>query len=228
MRIRHARGLPKPHSRSLRALHTLPGSRRKEPPVTVLSLVVSSIVIPLAVVTGAARQAAAPPADKPETFQVTAAIDPPGNNTGVISVPFVIHLDRFTLDRIRTQMTDGLKYGGYPGFVRALRNSPKVGYLEAGGQRFDIRWARQEPAANGRRITLVTDQPVYFMGQGRRGAKSTAGFEVAVIELNLDGAGRGDGSMAMAARVKPKDVTGIQIEDYHEAPAKLVVGGGRK
>jgi len=84
-----------------------------------------------------------------------------------------------------------------------------------------IRWARQVDAAAGRTISIVTDTPVYFVGGGRRGAKPTAGYEVAVALLTLDKSGHGTGTMAAAARVKPGGETGVRIDDYAETPVKL-------
>lgn len=162
----------------------------------------------------------------PETFTVTATVLPKsGNAAGAITVPIAIQIDAYTPPSARTKMLDGLKYGGYPGFLLALRETPTAGSLEVAGERFAIRWAREEPAETGRRVTLVTDAPIHFVGGARKGAKSTAGYEVAVLLLNVDAAGRGDGTMAAAARVKPKDVTGVQVDDYAETPIKLTVGG---
>lgn len=120
-------------------------------------------------------------------------------------------------------MTDGLKYRGYPGFLAALRDSPVVGSLEVGGRKFPIRWARQEASGARRTITIVTDKPVYFVGLGKPGAKSTAGYEIAVAKLDVDASGAGEGILAAAARVKPRDVTDVEIDDYAETPLKLSV-----
>jgi hypothetical protein len=105
--------------------------------------------------------------------------------------------------------------------VQALREAPKVGTLSMGDQTFAIRWARQVPAGAGRDISIVTDKPVHFIGGGRPGAKSTAGYEVAVVQLTVDASGHGTGTMAAAARVKPRGTTGVQIDDYAETPVKL-------
>jgi hypothetical protein len=134
-----------------------------------------------------------------------------------------IRIDRYTSEHARAAMTDGLKYRGYPGFLAALRDSPVVGSIQVGSQTFPIRWARQQPSGSGRTITIVTDKPVYFIGLGKPGAKPTAGYEVAVAKLDVDASGAGAGIMAAAARVKPLDVTDVQIDDYAEVPLKLTV-----
>jgi hypothetical protein len=43
-----------------------------------------------------------------------------------------------------------------------------------------------------------------------------------VIQLSVDSRGNGTGTMAAAARVKKGGETGVQIDDYAEAPVALV------
>lgn len=162
-----------------------------------------------------------PPAATGETFAVnaTASARPPA--TGTVTVPMTIHIDRYTPEFARVAMTDALKYRGYPGFLQALREAPPAGALEVAGKKFVIRWARQEPGADGRTISVVTEKPVFFVGSGTPDAKPTAGYEVAVVQLVIDEDGRGEGVMAAAARVKPLGTTGVQIDDYAATPLKL-------
>jgi hypothetical protein len=159
----------------------------------------------------------------PQTFDLVGTVSAGADAKGGITVPMTASLERFTPDFERTKMTDGLKYNGYPGFLNALREAPQVGTLDVAGETFKIRWAREQPNDTGRVITLVTDQPVAFIGRGRRGAKPTAGYEVAVIQLTLDKTGHGTGLMAAAARVKPGGETGVRIDSYTEKPVTLTV-----
>lgn len=176
-----------------------------------LALVTSAVL--------AAPQTAPPPG--PERFEIVATVTPGGTARGGVTASMTVVLDRYTPDHERQKMTDALKYNGYPGFLNALRSAPQVGTLEVAGQTFAIRWARQVPSATGRTISLVTDQPVFFVGGGRQDAKSKAGYEVAVMQLVLDAAGQGEGTMAAAARVKPGGETGVRIDDYAEKPVQL-------
>ena len=158
----------------------------------------------------------------PEAFDLVGKVSPrSGAATGAVTVPMILQIDRYTPDHERTKMTDGLKYGGYPGFVKALREAPAAGSLEVAGDKFVVRWARSADTDTGRTVTIVTDQPVAFVGGGRKGAKSTAGYEVAVLQLTLDKAGKGTGTMAAAARVKPGGETGVRIDNYADAPIAL-------
>ena len=162
----------------------------------------------------------AAPQTAPEAFDLVGTLTTKGA-TSPITVPMILQIDRYTPEYERTKMTDGLKYGGYPGFLKALREAPPVGSLEVAGEKFVIRWAREVPSETGRIITIVTDAPVFFAGSQRKGAKPTAGYEVAVAQLTLDKSGRGKGTLAAAARVKPGGETGVRIDSYAETPIAL-------
>ena len=180
------------------------------------TMVAAALIVPF----GQQSEEALPAA--PETFAATVTISAQGAATGTVTAPITIQIDRYTPEFARKTMTDALRYrGGYPGFLQALREAPPAGALEVGGQKFVIRWAVQEPTDGGRRISIVTEKPVYFIGSGKAGAKPTAGYEVAVVLLTMDKSGHGDGTMAAAARVKPRGTTGVEIDDYAEQPVKL-------
>lgn len=154
----------------------------------------------------------------PETFIAIAQIR--GQDTGA-SATVTIHIEKYTDERDRATMTEALRVGGYPGFLPALRKAPDVGYVEMNGRKATVRWARQQPSAKGRAISVVTDSPLFFVGGGSIDAKPREGYELAIILLDVDSIGLGSGSMAAAARVKPGGETGVQIDDYAEQPVTL-------
>jgi hypothetical protein len=155
----------------------------------------------------------------PETFGAKAQAE---NAAGAaVSAPILIHVERYTPDFDRKTVEDALKFNGYPGFLTAVRKAPNVGYVELNGGKFTIRWARQTPSSTGRTIVVITDKPVAFLG-GATSGKPRAGYEVALIQLKVDGHGDGTGMMMAAARVKPGGETGVQIDDYAETPITLV------
>ena len=98
----------------------------------------------------------------------------------------------------------------------------EVGTVSAGAQKWTIRYARERKTDKGRSIVVVTDKPIYFVGGGSVDAKPRAGYEVAVVQMDVDEVGLGSGSMAAAARVKPDGEGGVRIDDYAEQPIKLV------
>jgi hypothetical protein len=155
----------------------------------------------------------------PETFQAKAEVS--GQEAGA-NAYVTIHLEKYTDERDRRTMTEALRVGGYPGFLPALRKAPDVGYVEMNGRKVVVRWARQQPTATGRTISVVTDGPLFFVGGGDVNAKPRQGYELAVIQMEVDSVGLGKGSMAAAARVKAGGQTGVEIDDYAEKPVKLV------
>jgi hypothetical protein len=155
----------------------------------------------------------------PETF--TASAQALGQDAGA-SAQVTIQIDQYTSDSDRATIQEALRVGGYPGFLPALRSAPVIGFVEMGGRKVNARWARQQPTEKGRTISVVTEAPLFFVGGGSVDAKPRAGFEVAVIQLEVDQIGLGTGTMAAAARVRPGGPTGVQIDDYAETPVKLV------
>jgi hypothetical protein len=187
-------------------------------------MTVRSLSLPIVVL--AAAMVAVPSAQTDplagETFDVKVTATPK-SGTGAVTLPMTIQIDRYTSETNRKAITDGLNHkGGYPGFLKALRAAPQAGSLEIGGRTFAIRWAHKEPEKTSRVVTVVTDQPVYFVGGGALDGKSKAGYEVAVVKLTMDATGHGNGIMAAAARVKPGGAAGgVRIDDYAEQPLKL-------
>lgn len=155
----------------------------------------------------------------PETFSANAQVKGSG---GAAAATIQIVIQRYTPDADRTAVEGALKGGGYPSFLTALRRAPDVGYVEHGANKFAIRYARQTETPKGRTIVVVTEKPVVFVGGGAVDAKPRAGYEVAVLRIEVDQVGLGSGLMAGAARVKPAPEGGVQIDDYAEEPIKLV------
>lgn len=155
----------------------------------------------------------------PETFTANAQVV--GKDAGS-SAQVTIQIDQYTAESDRTAIQEALRIGGFPGFLPALRSAPQVGHVEMAGRKVVARWARQTSTEKGRTITVVTEAPLFFVGGGEVDAKPRKGFEVAVIQLEVDSTGFGSGTMAAAARVRPGGATGVQIDDYAETPVKLV------
>jgi hypothetical protein len=155
----------------------------------------------------------------PETF--TGHLHATGPNVGAMAAAIQIDVKRYTPDAEREAVETALKTGGYAAFLTALRKAPEVGGVTVGQKKWTIRWAREVSTGRGRTLTFVTDQPMFFVGGGAVDAKPRAGFEVALIQLQIDNVGIGDGTMAAAARVKPGGESGVQVEDYAEKPIKI-------
>lgn len=156
----------------------------------------------------------------PETFRANAHVL--GATGGAAAATIEVHIKRYTPDAERTAVENALKTGGFQGFVSALRKAPEVGYVKVGDKQWPIRWAREQPVARGRTIVVVTPEPIFFVGGGRIDAKPREGYDIGLIQLQVDNVGLGKGSMAAAARVKPGGETGVQVDDYADKPIELV------
>lgn len=165
-------------------------------------------------------QAARPTTGAPEIFSATAEAK---NATGAMSGTLEIRLRRYTPDFDRKTVETALREGGYPRFLTALRNAPEVGQLVlGGGEPFAIRYAREKVEDGGRTIIVVTDKPVFFISGARpSGTKPRAGYEVAVVQIQVESTGQGRGTMAAAARVRPDGDGGVLLDDYAEEPIAL-------
>jgi len=180
----------------------------------VRSVTVLTAALLLGASTGAGAQAERP-ATTPEVFSATAQAK---TASSAVSGALVMRVSRYTPDFDRKTVEEALRLGGYPRFLTALRNAPEVGQLTlADGPPYVIRYARDKAVGAGREIVLVTDRPVFFVGSARTDAKPRAGYEVAVIQIQVDGAGRGKGTMAAAARVRPDGTGGVLLDDYADA-----------
>jgi hypothetical protein len=162
-------------------------------------------------------------ADRPNTPEIFSATAEAKNAKGAVSGTLEVRLNRYTPEFDRKTVEAALKEGGYPRFLLALRNAPEVGQLVlGGGEPFSIRYAREKVEAGGRTIILVTDKPVYFIGGGRNATtKPRAGYEIGVLQIQLDGTGQGSGTMAAAARVRPDGDDGVLLDNYAEEPIAL-------
>src|SRR5215203_1947546 len=157
----------------------------------------------------------------PETF--TANIEALGGQGGAAAATIEVDIKRYTPEAERTAVEAALKSGGYPAFLTALRKASDVGAVTFADRKWTIRWARERPSGKySRSIVVVTDEPIFFVGGGRVDAKPREGFEVAVLEFEVDNVGMGRGTMTAAARVKPGGETGVRVEDYAEKPIRLV------
>lgn len=174
----------------------------------------------LAVVTIVPGQAQKSKSSAPETF--TANLHVVGAEGGAGAATVQIDVKRYTPDPERTAVESALKTGGYPAFLTALRKAPEVGAVSFGTRRWPIRWARERSTGEYKRtIVLVTDEPIFFVGGGRIDAKPREGYEVALLQLNIDTAGFGTGVMTAAARVKPDGDGGVIVDDYADKPIEL-------
>ena len=141
-------------------------------------------------------------------------------DTVTISAVVTIKVDRLIEENRRKRLTDALKFGGYPKFVTTLREIPAIGSIQLGKRIVEIHYAQEEQTEGGRRLVLVADRPLFFLGDA---AKTRAGYELTLVELRFDAQGGVTGQMAGAARVKPAGEGNITLDNFAEILVQLNV-----
>ena len=159
------------------------------------------------------------PGDTPVEYKAKVNVD---ITLGDVAATLIVHVASYTVDLDRATLLSALRSNGYQAFLPAFRKVPIVGYVQIKDQKWNLRWAQQQPREQRQLVTAATDDPIYFVGGGSANAKPRAGYEMAVIRLDLDASGRGTGTFAPAARVKPtNDATSVEVVDYAGEPLKL-------
>jgi hypothetical protein len=143
-----------------------------------------------------------------------------GGDTSITST-LTITVDHLMDPDDRTSVLDGLKYNGYQGFMDALRRRPVIGRVGNKSGHVDLRYAWETKTDDRRRLILVADKPFFFIA--RDTSKPRAGYELTVVDLQLDDRNAGSGTMAAAARVKRAQDGGPILDDFATAPVQLTV-----
>ena len=173
----------------------------------VLSLVAST----LAVAPGYAQT--------PETFTATAAVKTAGAATA--SAPVTIVVDRKMPQSEADRLVAAFKTGGPAALRKALVGVPPTGTVQLGaGAATPTRLTIERATDKGRLLTIVTDQPILFLGAGVPGAKPKEGYDFAIIDIEVDAKGSGSGTLAPAAKVTVKEGVFV-VEDYASELVRL-------
>jgi hypothetical protein len=157
-------------------------------------------------------------ADKAEEFS---AIFANISNVGAVgATPLTIRINRWTDNDENEKLMSTLRDKGTEALVRELQDTRAVGSIGTPQELpYDLRYARQlRTEDGGRRIILMTDRPMAFAE--RMSASVSRDYPLTWIELKLDAEGRGEGTVAVAARLRlVGDVLGI--ENLANQPARL-------
>ena len=154
------------------------------------------------------------------TYPLNATLDARAKSAATtINSSVTISVERLMEESRRVRVTDGLKFNGYPGFVKVLRVLPPVGTIALASRKVEIRYAHEQAHKDGRRLVVVADQPLFFLAADP--SKPRAGYELTIVELIVDGKGGVTGTMTGAARVKPGPDGVPVLDDFAEIPVRL-------
>jgi len=147
-----------------------------------------------------------------ETFTATATVKTAGNATATAPVTITItrKMSESETEKIRAAFTSG----GLTGLRNALSGVPPTGSVKIGNAApTPARITMERATDKGRLLTVVTDQPLLFVGAGVPGAKPKAGYDFAVVDIEVDAKGSGSGTISPAAKVGLKQGAFV-VEDY--------------
>jgi len=102
-----------------------------------------------------------------------------------------------------------------------LAKRADAGTIQVGADPTPIKYAYARSVGSGRLITLVTAQPIHYVGGDAPGAKPKAGYDLGLVLLQVDGSAPGTGEVAPAAKVKVDDKGAIVTEDYGADAVRL-------
>jgi hypothetical protein len=147
-----------------------------------------------------------------ETFTATAAVKSAGAATA--SAPVTIVVDRKMPQSEADRLIGAFKAGGAAALRKALVGVPPTGTVQlGGGAATPTRLTIERPTDKGRLLTIVADQPIFFLGAGVPGAKPKEGYDFAVVDIEVDAKGNGSGQIAPAAKVTLKQDVFV-VDDY--------------
>jgi hypothetical protein len=154
-----------------------------------------------------------------ETFSATATVKSPKASG---SAPVTIHVDRLISVAERDKFLAVVKNNDQAASRAALAAMPDVGYIELDKKRTPVKYAFSRSTGAGRLITVATAEPIRYLGGAAPDAKPKEGYYFALAFLILDGADKGDGELAPAAKVKMNDQGAIVTDDYGAEVVRLI------
>jgi hypothetical protein len=153
-----------------------------------------------------------------ETFTATATVKSP---TAAASAAVTITIDRYVSDAERQKLMAVVKRNDPAATREALAAMDDIGFIGLGARRTPIKFAYVRPMGGGRLITVVTAQPVLYLGGNIPDAKPKEGFDLALALLVLDARDTGDGEFAPAAKVKVDESGAIVTDEYGSEVVRL-------
>ena len=178
----------------------------------------------LTMLIGVAMVQAQAPAAATETLTGTASAR---KGTTRVSAPFSVTITRHASAAERDALIAAIRDEGTSGARRVLAAMPDAGAIQLGDRRTTVKFVSERTTGSGRLVTLLTAQPIVFVGAGLPDAQGRSGFDVALAFLDLQETG-GIGELAPAAKIGIDHGGAVVTEDYgatviwldHLVPAK--------
>jgi hypothetical protein len=170
------------------------------------------LVVTAGVVSIAAAAAAQPQAP-PQVLKATATLEREGGAT--ITAPVTITVKRIMSEFEANKYANAYRRGGDAALRAALVDIPTTGTVQLGrGKPTPTRITFERKTEKGRRLTIIADRPLLFLGASLPDAKPKTGYNFAVIDLEFDAKGAATGTIATAAWIKLDPQGAFAVQDY--------------
>jgi hypothetical protein len=147
-----------------------------------------------------------------EVFTATAAVKTAGGASA--TAPVTIEITRMMSQPEAEAMTNAFVKGGVAGLRKALATTAATGSIKIGsGTPTPTRLTLERQTERGRMLTIVTDRPLLFLGAGLPDAKPKEGYDFGIVDVIVDPAGSGTGTMSTAAKVTVRQGVFV-VDDY--------------
>ncbi len=148
----------------------------------------------------------------PEAFTAIATVH--AEHGGWATAPVTIVVDRKMSVSEAQPLIDAFKSGGPAALRSALEGVEATGLVQLGeGDVTPTRLTIERATDKGRLLTIVTDEPLYFVGGGSPAAGPKEGYDFGVIDIEIDATGGGWGTLAPAARITVQRGAFV-VQDY--------------
>jgi hypothetical protein len=149
---------------------------------------------------------------KPETFTATASVK---NRSAQATADLSVQVQGYTSEDERAALIKAVREGGMAAVQKKLAAMPDAGFIQLGQRKTAIKFAGRRPLPDGQLVTVVTAEPILFLGAGLPEAKPASGPHVAVAILDVkNGSESGMGELAPAAKIGVDEGGALLIEDY--------------
>jgi hypothetical protein len=133
-----------------------------------------------------------------------------------------IVVERWSPRADRDRLLNDLFEKGPEKLLDALQKLPRVGYFRTPNSiGYDLHYSqRTDLPDHGEQVVLITDRYINFWEAANR--PRTIDYPFTVIELHIDGDGKGEGKMSIATKIiGNKDTKTIVLENYATQPVML-------
>jgi hypothetical protein len=158
-------------------------------------------------------------ADDAQTITASATVKTAGGASA--SAPLTVTVRRLATDAERDELMAALKQGGTASARALLAKRGDLGTLQLGAQQTPIKYAYARSMGDGQLMTVVTAEPIVFMGAGVPDAKPKTGYDLGLVMLEVGASRPGRGELVPATKVRLNDQGAIVTEDYSAEVVQL-------